>query len=322
MPAPLNLPLARAALDRDGESRNDISLFEKLLTSPNAVAVVLYGDKALADSQSAQLRLLRISELAAMGELNVLAYLGKTLVDEGGVVAGTQVLLVDADDALVAKLSGKHVASENDWLVLRRSGLGLSDRDSGLLTQALAIANWNRGNNFCANCSARTDVAQAGWARKCSVCEKEAFPRTDPAIIASLIDDEDRILLGSQGTWADNRWSILAGYVDAGETLVAAVEREMFEEAGLRVSDVTYLGSQPWPYPFSLMVGFTARVRGEQQLRPDGVEIEKLRWFSREELRAEAHGIYLPSKVSISRALIEAWMGEPIESATELGSAK
>ena len=321
MPAPLNLPLARAALDRDGESRSDSSLFAKLLTSGSAVAVVLYGDKALADSQSAELRLLRLAELVSFGEpLNVLAYLGKTISDEGSIAAGTQVVLVDAEESLIARLNEQHVASENDWLVLRRSGLGLSDRDSGLLTQALAIANWNRGNSFCANCGGGTDVTQAGWARKCSVCAKEVFPRTDPAIIASLIDDEGRILLGSQGSWDANRWSILAGYVDAGETLTAAVEREMFEEAGVRVSEVEYLGSQPWPYPFSLMVGFTARVRGEQSLRPDGIEIEKLRWFSRDELRAEAHEIFLPSKVSISRAMIEAWLGEPIESATELGA--
>jgi NAD+ diphosphatase len=161
-------------------------------------------------------------------------------------------------------------------------------------------------------------VIDGGWVRTCASDEKEFYPRTDPAIIAAIIDDEDRILLGSQGIWEDNRWSVLAGFVEPGESLSAAVEREIFEEAGVRVSDIEYLASQSWPFPYSLMVGFKARARGKQELIPDALEIEKLRWFSREEIEAEVHEILLPGKLSIARALIENWFGGELVSASEL----
>jgi NAD+ diphosphatase len=152
----------------------------------------------------------------------------------------------------------------------------------------------------------------------CLADEREFYPRTDPAIIAAIVDDEDRILLGSQGIWEDNRWSVLAGFVEPGESLAAAVEREIFEEAGIRVTDIDYLASQSWPFPYSLMVGFKARARGVQELVPDALEIEKLRWFSRQEMAAEAQAILLPGKLSIARALIEDWFGGELVSASEL----
>lgn len=312
MQAPLNLPLARTSHDRKSELRADATLLNRLFDSNETVCVVIVGEKVLANSQSAQLRLLRTDALKAVDGAMPLAYLGQTSEAEAGVAAETDVLLVELSEQQI-----QNADFGGDWLALRKSGLGLSDRDSGLVTSALAIANWHRDHKHCPSCGAPADIVQGGWARKCSNCSREIFPRTDPAIITSVIDDEDRILLGSQGSWEENRWSVLAGYVDPGETLNAAVEREMFEESGLRVTDIEYLGSQPWPYPFSLMVGFTARAKGEQQLRPDGIEIEKLRWFSRTDIRNEAHEILLPGKVSISRALIERWYGEPITSLSE-----
>jgi NAD+ diphosphatase len=161
-------------------------------------------------------------------------------------------------------------------------------------------------------------VIDGGWVRSCLADEKEFYPRTDPAIIAAIVDDQDRLLLGSQGIWEDNRWSVLAGFVEPGESLAAAVEREILEEAGLRVSDIDYLASQSWPFPYSLMVGFTARARGNQALVPDALEIEKLRWFSRAELSAEVSNILLPGRLSIARALIENWFGGELVSASEL----
>jgi NAD+ diphosphatase len=149
------------------------------------------------------------------------------------------------------------------------------------------------------------------------VDELEIFPRTDPAVIVSILDENDRILLGSQGIWESNKWSILAGFVEPGESLEAAVVREMKEESGLDVFDATYTYSQGWPYPASLMLGFSARANSSQLLRPDGEEITKLRWFSRDELAAEAKDLLLPGRASISRAMIELWFGKELVSATE-----
>ena len=131
-----------------------------------------------------------------------------------------------------------------------------------------------------------------------------------------MVDDHDRILLGSQGVWEDNRWSVLAGFVEPGESLAAAVIREVYEEAGVRVVDVEYLGSQAWPFPYSLMVAFTARLdtsHGPQELAPDGVEIEKVRWFSREEIAAERDELILPGKLSVARSLLDHWFGGDID---------
>ena len=164
-------------------------------------------------------------------------------------------------------------------------------------------------------------MKQGGWSRLCIKEDRELFPRTDAAVIVSIIDDQDRILLGTQGSWQENRWSVLAGFVEAAESLEAAVIREMQEESGLLVTNPVYLGSQSWPYPYSLMLGFTAKVaksNAAEDIQADGVEIAKLRWFSRADLMAEAKQIYLPSKISIARALIEHWFGEEIISATEL----
>ncbi|MDQ1550800.1 MAG: diphosphatase, partial [Actinomycetota bacterium] len=124
----------------------------------------------------------------------------------------------------------------------------------------------------------------------------------------------DRILLGSNALWEKNRFSLLAGFVEPGESLEAAVIREIFEESGIWVTDPVYLGSQPWPFPASLMLGFTARVDLERAstLTPDGAEILELRWFSRDDLRASRGDVILPGPTSIAHAIIEEWFGEPI----------
>ncbi|MEN9752537.1 MAG: hypothetical protein RL670_228, partial [Actinomycetota bacterium] len=182
------------------------------------------------------------------------------------------------------------------------------------------LANWHESHTFCASCGSVTVVEQGGWARRCLKDGKELFPRTDPAIIVSVLDADERILLGSQGSWEENRWSVLAGFVEPGESLSHAVEREVWEEAGVRVVEPKFLGSQAWPYPYSLMVGFTARVAADfdiTQTIPDGLEIAKLRWFSRQELLAEAGELHLPGRLSIARALIEHWLGQPIVAAGE-----
>ena len=199
---------------------------------------------------------------------------------------------------------------------LREVGLLLSDRDAGLLTHAVALEYWHRSHRFCSKCGNPTEVAAAGHIRRCAHCGTEHYPRTDPAVIMAVTDPQERLLLGRGSSWDTRRFSVLAGFVEPGESLEQAVSREVAEEAGLTVTSVTYLGSQPWPFPCSLMLGFTATVDDPERVRADGDEVQEVRWFSREELAAAlaAGEIVLSGRISIARSLIERWYGGPLES--------
>jgi len=194
---------------------------------------------------------------------------------------------------------------------LREVGTSLSDRDAGLLTHAVALEYWHRSHKFCSRCGHATEVAAAGHMRRCAQCGTEHYPRTDPAVIMAVLDSEDRLLLGRQSAWDARRFSVLAGFVEPGESLEQAVAREVAEEAGLTVTEVEYLGSQPWPFPCSLMLGFTALVKDPERMRADGKEIQEVRWFSRDELAAAIDNgeVALSGRISIARALIEHWYG-------------
>ena len=304
--------MAQAVLNREAEARDDAELFDKLWLEPETRIIVLYKGKTLI--HEGHLRLLT-TEQATAGKYRV--YLGRTTVELGDQKIGTAVVLSVLSDNAAKAIE----PDESKWHELRRSGAGLHPRDAALFTQALAIHNWHETHQHCPACGAITVMQQGGWSRLCVSEDRQLFPRTDAAVIVSITDDQDRILLGTQGSWEQNRWSILAGFVEAAESLEAAVVREMLEESGLLVTNPVYLASQAWPYPYSLMLGFQATLdpsNGPESIRPDGIEIAKLRWFSREELKAEAASILLPSKISIARSLIEHWMGEEIISATEL----
>lgn len=200
------------------------------------------------------------------------------------------------------------------WGDLRALGATFSDRDAGLFTAALALANWHDSHRYSPRTGMATVAGQGGWVRTDIDDGREVFPRTDPAIIVGIVDADDRILLGHNALWPANRYSLLAGFVEPGESLESAAVREVFEESGIRIVDPVYLGSQPWPFPASLMLGFMARVdpNVESTLTPDGAEILDLRWFSREELAASLDQIGLPGHTSIARAIIEHWYGGPI----------
>jgi NAD+ diphosphatase len=314
----LSLPLARSAVDRDYLSRTKPDLFTTLAANPTTKILPVFDGKVLlngsANDPQPELKLFSPQELPTF---NYRAYLGKTigaqeLPDDSAIIL--HVLDQDAANAIEP--------NTDSWHVLRRTGAGLSDLGAGIYAQGLALYNWNKTHGFCPKCGTATEVAQAGWVRICPVDKHEVYPRTDPAIIVSVIDDQDRILLGSQGVWEENRWSILAGFVEAGESLTAAVVREIYEEAGVRIVEPTYLASQAWPFPYSLMLGFTAKVdprHAKSEPVPDGDEIEKLRWFSREDIAREAKDLLLPGRMTISRVMIEHWYGDTIISATEQG---
>jgi NAD+ diphosphatase len=197
---------------------------------------------------------------------------------------------------------------------LREVGPLLSDRDAGLMTHAIALANWHETFTHCPRCGAATDPISSGHARRCPVDASEHFPRVDPAMIVLVTDPADRCLLARNAMWPEHRVSILAGFVEAGESAEQAVAREVAEETGIVVGTVRYLGSQPWPMPQSLMLGFKAEADGRQEIRVDADEIAEANWYSRDDLAAAiATGeIRLPPPVSIAHHIIESWYGSDL----------
>jgi len=229
-------------------------------------------------------------------------------VDAGGVVYfGVAGSLPSADAVAVP---GSEVRSAG----LRQAGPQLSDRDVGLMTHAVALGNWHAVHGHCPRCGAVTEPELAGHARRCVVDASEHFPRLDPAVIMLVTDPEDRCLLARNAMWPEKRVSILAGFVEPGESAEQAVAREVCEETGITVGDVRYVGSQPWPMPHSLMLGFRASATGSLEIRVDSEEIVEAHWFSRDELRAAvASGeIRLPPPPSIAHRIIGSWYGDTI----------
>lgn len=185
---------------------------------------------------------------------------------------------------------------------------GLDETGLQLAFTAVALAGWHRRAQFCGGCGGATVAVRAGAGRVCSGCGTELYPRVDPAVIVAVTDADDRLLLGRQPIWPQGRVSVFAGFTEAGESLEQAVHREVFEEVGLRLGIPRYLGSQPWPFPRSMMVGFTARAL-DTELTLDSNEIESARWFTREELTAglAAGEVALPMSTSIAFRMITAW---------------
>lgn len=198
---------------------------------------------------------------------------------------------------------------------LRQYGGILDDTEAGLLTSAVAVLTWHAMAPFCPRCGQANAPSTAGWTRTCPLDHME-FPRTDPAVIMLVHDGRDRCVLARQPIWPAERYSILAGFTEAGESLESTVVREVGEEIGVAVTEVTYLGSQPWPFPRSLMMGFAARAEPGAKLSPRAGEIEEAHWVTRDEVRrmlaagGGVPGMVLPSGVSIARQLVEGWAAD------------
>ncbi len=188
----------------------------------------------------------------------------------------------------------------------------LHPADAPLFAAALSLGNWHRRHGFCASCGTGSDIVRGGWSRRCPACRAEHFPRVDPVVIM-LAEHEGSVLLGRQPHYPPRRYSALAGFVEVGETIEAAVARELGEEAGLEVADVRYRASQPWPFPSSLMIGCTARALGTE-LTVDTTELDDARWFSRLEVAAAVAGdpaaaFLPPPPYAIARTLLDGWLG-------------
>ncbi|MGY1719619.1 MULTISPECIES: NAD(+) diphosphatase [unclassified Blastococcus] len=233
--------------------------------------------------------------------------------DERPELPAGAVFLGEADGVPYAAVRGERALTVNGrpvdrWAGLRDVGAELGDLDAGLLAEAVGILEWHERHRFSPLTGAPTTVERAGWTQRDPTTGTEFFPRVDPAVIMLVHDGGDRVVLGRQATWPPGRFSILAGFVEPGESAEAAVAREVEEEVGLRVSDVRYVASQPWPFPQSLMLGFVARADGDQDLRLDPHEIEEARWFTRDELRAPGGQLAVPPSISIARHILDRWL--------------
>jgi NAD+ diphosphatase len=302
------LPLSRTRINRDAVSRKIPGFLDRVMAEGSTKVVLIWrGEALLADSSSPQIELVAPTDVP---DGALLLYLGVTLETVREIPQGTRIVAAVLDDD-----SGTRVSADMArWVSARTMAHALDDLDSGIVVEALAMANWHHAHSFSPLTGAVAESGQAGWTRVDQSTGKDLFPRTDAAVIALVTDQHDRIVLGSNALWEARRYSLLAGFVEPGESLEAAVVREVFEESGLVVTNPVYMGSQPWPFPASLMVGFRAEIDEASlgDLRPDGTEIIDLRWFSREELLASSGDVLLPGRPSIARAMIEDWLGQEI----------
>jgi NAD+ diphosphatase len=227
--------------------------------------------------------------------------------------AGEWIFLGIQDDVRYAAVMVDRVPAELEPVSLRVLGPMIAADEASLAVHAVGIARWHGSHGFCAACGQPTDIAEAGHVRICPACGTHHFPRTDPAVIMLITDGEDRALLGRQPVWPEGRFSTLAGFVEPGESLDDAVRREVMEEVGIQVGEVSYAGSQPWPFPSSLMLGFFGQALSTD-IRVDQDEIAEARWFSRDEVTemTASSELLLPPNVSISRWLLQKWHGGTI----------
>jgi len=289
------LCLTGGAVDRGGEDRRKQGWLDAALADPTTRVLPLF--KAATPVRGAALAGLTVEQLGdALGGAASLVWLGR--------VGGTSWVAAAFSEEPEGWESWGHAAG------LREVGKELSRDEAALFTQAVAVTHWHSVSAYCARCGAPNEVIDAGWVRRCTAEGTEHFPRTDPAVIVLITDDDDRVLLGANAAWGGSRYSLFAGFVEPGESLEEAVLREAGEEAGVSLADPVYVASQPWPFPASLMLGFTARALSTRTV-PDGEEILSTRWFTRQELAREvASGrIGVPGDVSVAGALLRGWYG-------------
>ena len=311
------LPVRPALVDRGSAARIRPGMIDDLLAGTDAVAAVLSRRQGLVRGSNlvlvnARELLDRLQEAGSAPELVV--YLGSAL-PAADIPAGTELLLFVLPAPPEPGTAG--IPADASWAGFREVAGGLTATSTALFVEASAIANWHSAHTHCPRCGTPTDVEAGGWVRRCPADNSEHYPRTDPAIIVTVVGPDGRLLLGGGGPVDARNYSTLAGFVEPGESLEEAVVREIQEEVGVRVAACQYLGSQSRPFPASLMLGFTA-VTEDAQATPDGVEVTRARWFSREELQeAVLSGeITISSRLSIARSLIEHWYGGRIRDLT------
>ncbi|MFF2315606.1 NAD(+) diphosphatase [Arthrobacter sp. NPDC058097] len=308
------LPVRPAMVNRGSVERMRPGLIPDLLATGTARAMLLSGRQALVHGDALVLAearpLLDRLERSATGPEHII-YLGAAL-GSADLPAGTGVLLFILPEPVEPGPAGLPAGAT--WEGFRDVAAQLDPTHTALFVEASAIANWHATHTHCPRCGTVTNVEAGGWVRRCPADNSEHYPRTDPAIIVTVVGPDGRVLLGGGGPLDAKNYSTLAGFVEPGESLEQAVVREIQEEVGVRVKACQYLGSQSWPFPASLMLGFTA-VTDDTEAKPDGVEVTRARWFSREEVQeAVLSGeIVISTRLSIARSLIEHWYGGVIQ---------
>ncbi len=295
-------------LDRADGRRTDEAWIEQRRADPSSLWVPVWRARTLfrgLDEGKPEAVLLT-SEAAAGLRMTGGAWAFLGLMDSGGQQDDVAMFAVDisAVDDPTPLLPDGTVRFED----LRRIGPGLVPNDAAILAHARGLMHWRSRHGFCGVCGGKCEPRSAGHAMACTVCNAQHFPRTDPAVIM-LVHRGDRVLLGhSQRFPKVQMYSTLAGFVEPGESLEEAVAREVLEESAIRVGNVRYHSSQPWPFPSSIMLGFYAEGLTEE-ITVDPNELSDARWFSRTELHDPgAHGFMLPPQDSIARRLIEDWI--------------
>jgi NAD+ diphosphatase len=303
-----SFPLGRPAfvthvLDRAAHLRgNDEKLFA-LEGQQNARAYVVYRDSlVMKQEESGPRALLSIREALDFGANPGTIFLG---LRDGAPVFGMGI-----SPAAAEKLIGRNDVAITELRGMVMQGV-LPLEQLSAIAMAKSMVSWHQRHGFCANCGARSAMKEGGWKRECPSCKADHFPRTDPVVIM-LVSSGDKALLGRQKQFLPGMYSCLAGFVEAAETIEDAVRREIFEESGIRVTDVNYYMTQPWPYPSSLMIGCSARAINED-IVVDRTELEDARWFDRAELalmhrRQHPDGLFAAHPFAIAHHLIGHWL--------------
>ncbi|HEY3527833.1 MAG TPA: NAD(+) diphosphatase [Nocardioides sp.] len=297
-----HLELAADPHDRVGEHRADEAWLDEAWAAPETRVLVVAGSRVRPVDGS-------VPWIAS-----------EEIPESAG--AGTRVLLGERDGRVwFAHVVDSSYAEGEGWVGIRDllphlAGAGVEQ--APLVFHAIGLAEWLFATRFCPRCGGPLEPRLAGHELECAECHRRQFPRTDPAVIMAITHGEpgspdEELLLGRQDVWATGRYSTLAGFLEPGETLEDAVRREVAEETGIVVGEVTYFGNQPWPLPSSLMLGFRGRAES-RDIHVDGVEMQDARWFTRAAMREEtaAGTLVLPGGVSISRSLVEDWYGGPL----------
>ena len=291
-----------APLDRACELRSDEAELNRLWSAAKIIRVS--ESKLATDGQS--LRFLNASEVEKLIASKIFTTGDKYFL---GIDSASKVSYFAWDCDEVGQGAGE--SSAEGVASLRELGATLDEFHLGISMHAIALSNWHRSHPHCSRCGAETTSALGGSVRVCVKDQSQHHPRTDSAVIVLVKDKDDRILLGHQPIWPDGRFSTFAGFLEPGETFEQCVEREVFEESGVKVNEIKYLGSQPWPFPASIMIAFSAVVVDPSTAKADGVEITEVRWFTRDELKTSvADGsLLLPPTISVARKMIAMWFG-------------
>ena len=285
---------AGAFVDRSGHRRENPDWLAEAITGPDTLFAPVWHDQCLAAGEPPHVSLLRRSDVEAF------------LVQPEAVFLG----MYQNKPAFAFEVAAGSEAPFGDsgqFHDLRYLGTVLPADEANLVAHAIALINWHRLQKYCGLCGAATRAESGGNTRLCtaSECASRIFPRVDPAIIV-LVSMGDQCLLGRQTNWPEGRYSTIAGFVEPGESLEDAVRREVLEETNIQVGEVRYHSSQPWPFPASLMLGFTAQAK-TAEIKLNDAELEDARWFTRKECRSGFPK--LPFRLSIARRLVDDWLG-------------